>query len=922
MMKDIHKIGKLAISTILSVCIVFTMTPIAALAVTTEVNAAETATEYAICRAQTTISGKEVLTVYDTALEADRTFIGQKNTYVIAKKAKDGDYWTRVSEEGLNIQWKTDEKYIEFMEKPVEEQTGEIATQAVTQPGSLEILAKMKKETPEGKPAYISAVISKDETDGASNTTDAAAQNGVSPGASQSTMTLYYYTDICDGYNPTFEPYDSDEAAKVISDAINDKRVVDINVGETKEAEIDDNDGLTVFKFKPEKSRYYTFETLGNSDTCGYLMEYDDEFIGGDNGEPSEVYDCIASAERYSAGEGNFIISGGQDVVEGQYEYPLNTYESVTYFIIAKFYRSSETGKISLKCSQETSSGIYDAVLKYYTSEGSGQTKYETDLNFMSMQDDGVYYEEQMLPYNCDWDSPVTVEYLDSQEKAKTAFNLKIGRNVIASSGDKTYVLQLIGEKPEDTLFDVSLCRYSPGKQDVEWEGDMLSERNFNDENAASLTVPRKSQGMTYTLGIEARGSSLIKKNTEEAEGDSIVELDFAFSGEMTEVPFWVMTADGKNSKKFTVAVSEDMSLAVEDVSIKYGQGDRIYSELLEREDFAEGKKISIYVPSWYKANETSEFLADITLSGDEQFDTSDFSPEDVKAAVESAVKSGKAVDYTFSVKDKTHPQQYYKDYTISFNPSTGTSAALKKMKLTWIDSDTSDIMGEQIYVAGGSGTKSKPYTAAAIMPEGVSITDLKTEPEVVVWAKGGANIFTSDGELCSDGSSMIFGLNNARKSDTVKFYIESSDGKSKEYYTVEVYDYNKALAKNTAIKLNGITYKVTATGKSAAVSYVKADLAEAADIRELTIPATVEIGAVKYKVTSIGAGAFKKANGIKTINVETAELTKKGVKKSLTGSSIKTIKCTGKAATTSVVKKYKKYFTKANCGKKVTVEK
>jgi len=72
-----------------------------------------------------------------------------------------------------------------------------------------------------------------------------------------------------------------------------------------------------------------------------------------------------------------------------------------------------------------------------------------------------------------------------------------------------------------------------------------------------------------------------------------------------------------------------------------------------------------------------------------------------------------------------------------------------------------------------------------------------------------------------------------------------------------------------------------------------------------------------KY-LSKIGTYAFNKDSKLKTLYFKyTTKLTKKGVKKSLKGSKVKTVK-----VKKSKVKKYKKYFTKKNCGRKVKVKK
>lgn len=70
--------------------------------------------------------------------------------------------------------------------------------------------------------------------------------------------------------------------------------------------------------------------------------------------------------------------------------------------------------------------------------------------------------------------------------------------------------------------------------------------------------------------------------------------------------------------------------------------------------------------------------------------------------------------------------------------------------------------------------------------------------------------------------------------------------------------------------------------------------------------------------LSKIGAYSFNGDRSLKTIYVnKTTKLSKKGVKKSLKGSKVKTVK-----VKKSKVRKYKKYFTKKNCGRKVKVKK
>ncbi len=174
-----------------------------------------------------------------------------------------------------------------------------------------------------------------------------------------------------------------------------------------------------------------------------------------------------------------------------------------------------------------------------------------------------------------------------------------------------------------------------------------------------------------------------------------------------------------------------------------------------------------------------------------------------------------------------------------------------------------------------------------------------------------------------------------------------------------------KPAKKGTALKSGKAKYVVTsASAKNPTVSY-KSTTAGGT----VSIPATVKVKGVKYKVTSIaakaffknkkikkvtmganirtiGASAFSKcpklktvtigtgvtkigkstfagSKKVKTLTVKSKKLTKKGVKGSLKGSTVKTVKVKvgTKKVNKSYVKKYKKIFTKKNCGKKVTVK-
>ena len=151
----------------------------------------------------------------------------------------------------------------------------------------------------------------------------------------------------------------------------------------------------------------------------------------------------------------------------------------------------------------------------------------------------------------------------------------------------------------------------------------------------------------------------------------------------------------------------------------------------------------------------------------------------------------------------------------------------------------------------------------------------------------------------------------------------------------------NTAVAPITTAVVDGSTYMVISAQGAAekTVTFVKAN-----NVKKVNVPATVTINGELYKVTGIEANAFT-ASKIRTVYVganvavinryafksskatkmvvRTKLLSKASVKGLLKGSKIKTVsvKVGTKKVNKSYVKKYKKYFTKKNAGKKVAVK-
>lgn len=119
-------------------------------------------------------------------------------------------------------------------------------------------------------------------------------------------------------------------------------------------------------------------------------------------------------------------------------------------------------------------------------------------------------------------------------------------------------------------------------------------------------------------------------------------------------------------------------------------------------------------------------------------------------------------------------------------------------------------------------------------------------------------------------------------------------------------------------------TYKVTSINRSALVSQKSTTKIVVGD-NVKTIGTHAFCGAKKLKSLVIGKSVTKlgkymvhsNVKSLKTVTIKSTKLTKANVKKCFTGNkTIKTVK-----VPKSKVKAYKKIFTKANCGAKVTVK-
>lgn len=158
-------------------------------------------------------------------------------------------------------------------------------------------------------------------------------------------------------------------------------------------------------------------------------------------------------------------------------------------------------------------------------------------------------------------------------------------------------------------------------------------------------------------------------------------------------------------------------------------------------------------------------------------------------------------------------------------------------------------------------------------------------------------------------------------KSTRAKYKVTSS--KAVTYYKAKLPAGMTSAKVPDTIKISGKTYKVTAIASAAFKGNKK--------LKKITIGKNVtSIGAKAFygdkklaalkinskKLNKIGECAFYGCNHLTAFTLKSKKLKKKSVKKSLKGSSIKSIK-----TTPSLRKKYKKYFTRKNAGKSVTIK-
>ena len=143
---------------------------------------------------------------------------------------------------------------------------------------------------------------------------------------------------------------------------------------------------------------------------------------------------------------------------------------------------------------------------------------------------------------------------------------------------------------------------------------------------------------------------------------------------------------------------------------------------------------------------------------------------------------------------------------------------------------------------------------------------------------------------------------------------------------------YTKTTAKSSKItipstvKNDGVTYKVTKIADNAFKNNKNVTkIVLGSNIAEIGKNAFKGCTKLKYvtipsNVKTIGASAFSGDKKLLTLTVKSSKLTSKSIRNALKGSYVNTVKLSASAK--KLYKKYEKYFSKSNSGKRVTIKK
>jgi len=188
-----------------------------------------------------------------------------------------------------------------------------------------------------------------------------------------------------------------------------------------------------------------------------------------------------------------------------------------------------------------------------------------------------------------------------------------------------------------------------------------------------------------------------------------------------------------------------------------------------------------------------------------------------------------------------------------------------------------------------------------------------------ITWKKAAGRLvshvyYIRDGQLKETGFEQTSANNVSFSMNSLSLYPVVIEYDSSKSYADKVAEEKAGEAEAKAKKVKTVTVNVATVSAKAVDKAVKKAGGSEKYVTKIILG---------KKVKKISSKALAKYKKVKTIELRTKKLTKKRVKNSLRGSKVKTVKVRigKKSLNKKYVKKYKKFFTKKNAGRKVTVK-
>jgi hypothetical protein len=213
------------------------------------------------------------------------------------------------------------------------------------------------------------------------------------------------------------------------------------------------------------------------------------------------------------------------------------------------------------------------------------------------------------------------------------------------------------------------------------------------------------------------------------------------------------------------------------------------------------------------------------------------------------------------------------------------------------------------------SGKDYEVISFSAVNPTRWEISKLMGTDFGITWKQAGGRLvrhvyYIREGQLNELGFKQTSANDVTFTMDSLSLYPVVIEYDSSKSYS----DWEAEQADAKAKKVKTVTVNVTKVSAAAIDKAVKKAGGSNKYVTKIVLGKNVK---------TVQARSLSKYGKVTTLEVKTKKLTKKSVKKSLQGSKVKTIKvkvANSKKTNATYIKKYKKYFTKKNAGKKVSI--